>query len=77
MSRTYGVSIFIDYCTALATRRRVEGEEGDIQLLNVNEANSCLARGYCVLCSPRKESRAYQGSPPLLSPTHVLPTAEF
>jgi hypothetical protein len=43
MSRTYGVSIFIDYCTALATRRKVEGEERDIQLINVNEANSCLA----------------------------------
>ncbi len=43
LSRTYGVSIFIDYCTAPATRRKVEGEERDIQLINMNEASSCLA----------------------------------
>ncbi len=43
MSRTYGVSIFIDYCTAPATQRKVEGEERDIQLINMNEASSCLA----------------------------------
>ncbi len=29
LSRTYGVSIFIDYCTALRTQRKVEGEERD------------------------------------------------
>ena len=34
MSRTYGVSIFIDYCTALATQRKVEGEERDTGLIN-------------------------------------------
>ncbi len=43
LSRTYGVSIFIDYCTAPATQRKVEGEERDIQLINVNQASSCLA----------------------------------
>ena len=43
LSLTYGVSIFIDYCTALATQRKVEGEERDIQLINMNEASSCLA----------------------------------
>jgi hypothetical protein len=58
------VNIFIDFCTAPATRREVEGEERDIQLINVNEASSCLARGYRVPCSPRKESSAYQGPPP-------------
>ena len=28
-----------------ATHRKVEGGERDIQLVHVNEANSCLARG--------------------------------
>ncbi len=41
VSRTYGVSIFIDYCTAPASQRKVEGEERDIQLINMNEASSC------------------------------------
>jgi hypothetical protein len=67
MSRTCGVSIFIDYCTAPATQRKMEGGERDIQLINVNEANSCLAQGYCVHYSPRKESGTYQAPPP---PTH-------
>ncbi len=31
-----------------ATQRKVEGGERDIQVIHVNEANSCLARGYCV-----------------------------
>jgi hypothetical protein len=43
-----------------ATQRKVEGEERDIQLINMNEANSCLAQGYWVHYSPRKESGAYQ-----------------
>ncbi len=51
-----------------ATQRKVEGEERDIQLIYVNEANSCLAQGYCVHCSPRKESGAYHAPPP--PPTH-------
>jgi hypothetical protein len=67
LSRTYGVSIFIDYCTALATRRKVEFEERDTGLINMNEASSCLAWGYWVPHSPRKGSSAYQGPPP---PTH-------
>ncbi len=51
MYRTNGVSIFIDYCTQLpATHRKAEGGERDIQLVHVNEANSCLAQGYCVYC---------------------------
>ncbi len=52
-----------------ATQRKVEGEEGEIQLINMNEASSCLARGYCVPCSSRMESSAYQGPPPP-PPTH-------
>ncbi len=76
MSRTYGVSIFIGYCTAPRDTEKVKGEERDIQLINMNEASSCLAGGYCVPCSPRKESSACQG-PPLPSPTHILPIAEF
>ncbi len=63
VSRTYGVSIFIDYCTALATRRKVEGEERDTGLINMNEASSCLAWGYWVPHSPRKGSSADQGPP--------------
>ncbi len=34
MSRTYGVSIFIDYCTALVIQRKVEAEERDTGLIN-------------------------------------------
>jgi hypothetical protein len=34
MSRTHGVSIFIDYCTAAAIQRKVEGQERDIGLIN-------------------------------------------
>ncbi len=64
MSLTHGVSIFFDYCTAPATQRKVEGDERDIQLINMNEASSCLAWGYWVPHSPRKESSAYQGLPP-------------
>jgi hypothetical protein len=56
-----------------ATQRKVEGEERDIHLINVNEANSCLAQGYYVHYSPRKESGAYRAPPP----THALPIAEF
>ncbi len=54
LSRTYGVSIFIiDYCTALTTQRKVEGEERDTGLINMNEASSCIAWGYWVPHSPR------------------------
>jgi hypothetical protein len=63
------VSIFIDYCTA--PRDTEKGEERDIQMINVNEANSCLAQGYCVHNSPRRG--AYQAPPP----THVLPIEQF
>ncbi len=63
LSRTYGVSIFIDYCTALVTRRKVEGEERDTGLINMNEVSSCLAWGYWVPHSPRKGSSAYQAPP--------------
>jgi hypothetical protein len=43
LSRTYGVIIFIDYCTALATQRKVEGEERNTELINKNEVSSCIA----------------------------------
>jgi hypothetical protein len=64
---------FIDYCTAPATQRKMEGGERDIHLINVNEASSCLAQGYCVPYSPHKESGAYQAPPP----THTLPMQDF
>ncbi len=51
----------------------MEGGERDIQLINVNGANSCLAKGYCVHYSWRKESGAYQAPPP----THALPMQDF
>jgi hypothetical protein len=54
--RTNGVSIFIDYCTAPATHRKVEGGERDIHLVHMNEANSCLARCYCVQYKPAHSS---------------------
>ncbi len=34
VSRTHGVSIFIDYCTAPAIQRKVEGKERDTRLIN-------------------------------------------
>ncbi len=48
VSRTYGASIFIDYCTALSIQRKVEGEERDTGLKNKNEVSSCIAYGYMV-----------------------------
>jgi hypothetical protein len=70
MSRTYGVSIFIDYCTALASWRKLKGEERDTGLINMNEASSCLAWGYWVPHIPRKGSSAYQGPPPQTHTPH-------
>ena len=57
-----------------ATHRKVEGGERDIQLVHVNEANSCLARGYCVYCKPAQGEWCLSKPPPL---THVPPIAEF
>jgi hypothetical protein len=34
VSRTHGVSIFIDYCSPLAIQRKVEGKERDTGLIN-------------------------------------------
>jgi hypothetical protein len=73
VSRTYGVSIFIDYCTALATQRKVEGEERDIQLINMNEASSCLAWTGCLTARARRVG-LIKAPPP---PTHALPIAGF
>ncbi len=44
-----------------STHRKVEGGERDTQLVHVNEANSCFARGYCV-------SQDAQGERPFSSP---------
>jgi hypothetical protein len=51
----------------------MEGGERDTQLVHVNEANSCLARGYCVSQATQGEQRL--SSPP--PPTHALPMAEI
>ncbi len=42
----------------------MEGEERDIQLINVNEANSCLARGYCVHYKPAQGEWCLSSHPP-------------
>jgi hypothetical protein len=70
LSRTCGVSIFIDYCTVQlpATQRKMKGEERDTQLINVNEANSCLARGYCMHYKPAQGEWCLSNPPP--PPTH-------
>jgi hypothetical protein len=67
MSRTYGVSIFIDYCTALATQRKVEGEERDTGLINRTRSAAVQpgAAGYLMACA----RRAVLIRPPPL-PTH-------
>ncbi len=49
-----------------ATHRKTEGGERDTQLVHVNEANSCLARGYCVSQAAQGEQRL--SSPPPLHP---------
>jgi hypothetical protein len=55
LSRTYGVSIFIDYCTALATQRKVEGEERDTELINRTRSAAVQpgATGYLMACARR------------------------
>ncbi len=50
-----------------ATHRKVEEGERDIQLVHVNEANSCLARGYCVQYKPG-QGEWRLSSPPLPPP---------
>ncbi len=56
-----------------ATHRKVEGGERDTQLVHANEANSCLARGYCMSQAEQGEQRL--SSPPLS--IHALPMAEI
>ncbi len=56
-----------------ATQRKVEGEERDIQLIHVNEANSCLAQGYWVPA----QGEWCLSNPPPPSPTHIPPIAEL
>ncbi len=52
---------------------KVEGGERDTQLVHVNEANSCLARGYCVSQAAQGDLRL--SSPP--PPTHALPMVKL
>jgi hypothetical protein len=47
-----------------ATQRKMKGEERDIQLINVNEANSCLAQGYCVHYKPAQGEWCLSSPPP-------------
>ncbi len=58
-----------------ATHRKVEGGERDTQLVHVNEANSCFARGYCVSQAAQGEQRL--SSPPPLSYSPPFSQAEF
>ncbi len=67
---TNGV-IFLSTTVQLpATHRKVKGGERDIQLLHVNEANSCLARGYCVQYKPAQGEWCLSSPHP---PPHELP----
>jgi hypothetical protein len=59
-----------------ATHRKVEGGERDNQLVHVNEANSCFARGYCVSQAAQGEWRL-SSPPPPSSPTIPPSQAEF
>jgi hypothetical protein len=55
-----------------ATHRKVEGGERDIQLVHVNEANSCLAWGYC------EQYKSVQGEWRLSSPPpHTAPPPSY
>jgi hypothetical protein len=62
--RTNGVVILSTTAQLPATHRKVEGGERDIQLVRVNEANSCLARGYCVYCKLAQGERCLSNPPP-------------
>jgi hypothetical protein len=64
MYRTNGVSILSITVLLPATQRQVEGEERDIELVHVNEANSCLARGYCVYCKLAQGEWCLSNLPP-------------
>jgi hypothetical protein len=60
-----------------ATHRKVEGGERDTQLVHVNEANSCLARGYCVSQAAQGERRLSSPPPPPFLSYSPPPMAEF
>ncbi len=55
MSRTHGVSIFIDYCPATATRRKVEEKERDTGLINRTRLTAVQngATWYLMACARR------------------------
>jgi hypothetical protein len=73
LSRTYGVSIFIDYCTALATRKKVEGEERDTGLINRTRSAAVQpgATGCLMACARRV---VLIRAPP---PSHTLPKQDY
>jgi hypothetical protein len=60
-----------------ATHRKVEGGERDTQLVHGNEANSCLARGYCVQYKPTQGEWRLSSPPPTQPPPPPPPMAEF
>ncbi len=60
------------------THRKVEGGGRDTQLVHVNEANSCLARGHCMSQAAQGERRLSSPPPPsFLSHSPPPSPAEF
>ncbi len=65
MSCTYGVSIFVDYCTALATQRKVEGEERDTGLINRTRSVDVQPRAFLCLMACNRRVVLIRAPPPL------------
>jgi hypothetical protein len=70
VSRTHGVSIFIDYCTALAIQRKVEGKERDAGLINRTRSAAVQPGAtWCLMACARRG--VLIRAPP---PSHTPPT---
>ncbi len=69
------MSIFIDYCTALATQRKVEGEERDTGLLNRTRSAAVQpgATGCLMACAGRVV--LIRAPPP--PPSHTPPKQDY
>ncbi len=64
-----------------ATHRKVEGGERDTQLVHVNEASSCFARGHCMSQAAQGERRLssppLHPSSPVVTPPPLLNLCDF
>jgi hypothetical protein len=69
LSRTHGVSIFTDYCTALAIQRIVEGRERDTGLINRTRSAAVQPGAtWCLMACARREALIRSPPSPFLTP---------